>query len=98
MTPSDVVLHWRVPTSKPRVVVTESAELAQALDAAAQRWPGESRSALLVRLALQAAQAARAEQERQVEERLRQIDRWSGAFSNSYDAELLTALRSEWPP
>lgn len=38
-----------VPTIRPRFQVTETPEVARALDRAAQRWPGESRSKLLIR-------------------------------------------------
>ena len=77
--------------------VTETDALAQALDEAARRWPGESRSALLVRLALEGHQAAQAETEQLTRQRVAAIDRWSGAFSDGYDPDLLTELREGWP-
>ena len=42
-----------MPTTRPRHLVTETDELAAALNVAAHRWPGLSRSQLLVRLALE---------------------------------------------
>ena len=39
-----------MPTIRPRYQVTETPEVARALDRAAKRWPGEPRSRLLVRL------------------------------------------------
>ena len=86
-----------VPTTRPRVFVTETDELKRALDDAARRWPGESRSALLVRLALEGHDAAQIEHDQVVRSRLAAIDRWSGAFSDGYDPNLLAELREDWP-
>ena len=68
-----------------------------ALDDAAKRWPGESRSALLVRLALDGHHAAQVEHDAQVRRRVSAIDRWSGAFSDGYDPVELAELREDWP-
>ena len=46
----EVVHFLTMPTVRPRYQVTETPEVAQALDRAAKRWPGESRSKLLRRL------------------------------------------------
>lgn len=86
-----------MPTTRPRVFVTETDELTVALNRAAQRWPGESRSALLVRLALQGHHAAQGEQDRAIRRKVAAIDRWSGAFSDGYDPEVLGDLRQDWP-
>lgn len=86
-----------VPTTRPRVFVTETDELKLALDEAARRWPGESRSGLVVRLALEGHRAAQVEQDQLLRRRTAAIDHWSGAFSDGYDPELLTALRADWP-
>ena len=86
-----------MPTTRPRVFVTETDELKLALDDAARRWPRESRSALLVRLALEGHHAAQVEHDQEVRRRLDAIERWSGAFSDGYDPNLLTELRADWP-
>jgi hypothetical protein len=39
-----------VPTARPRYQITETTEVARALDLAAKRWPGESRVKLLRQL------------------------------------------------
>jgi hypothetical protein len=39
-----------MPTARPRIMVTESDELAAALDSAASRYPGLTRAQLLIRL------------------------------------------------
>ncbi|WP_145985226.1 hypothetical protein [Mycobacterium leprae] len=41
---------YLVPTTRPRYQVTETPQVAHALDQAAKRWPGEPRSKLLRRL------------------------------------------------
>ena len=97
VTPMALVLHCGVPTTRPRVFVTETDELTVALDDAAQRWPGESRSALLVRLALEGHQAAGVEHDAEVRRRLSAIERWSGAFSGCYAPDYLERLREDWP-
>ena len=47
-----------MPTLKPRIQVTETPELAQALALAQELWSGESKSALVCRLAELGAQSA----------------------------------------
>lgn len=47
-----------VSTTRPRYQITETPEVAQALDRAAQRWPGEPRSKLLRRLIIDARRSA----------------------------------------
>ena len=86
-----------MPTTRPRVLVTETDELKLALDEAASRWPGESRSALLVRLALEGHQAAQGAHAAEVHDRIEAIDRWSGAFSEGYEPDLLKRIREDWP-
>ena len=54
VTPIRVGVTLPVPTTRPRHYVTETDELAAALDAAALRWPELTRSQLLVRLAISA--------------------------------------------
>jgi uncharacterized protein YfiM (DUF2279 family) len=85
-----------MPTTRPRHYVTETDELAAALDAAAARWPGLSRAQLLVRLALTAADdEVRATQELR-DHRLAALDRLaSGDFA--YPEGYLAELREDWP-
>lgn len=86
-----------MPTTRARVFVTETDQLKLALDDAARRWPGQSRSSLLVRLALEGHHAAQIEHDQAVRRRLNAIERWSGAFSDGYDPNLLVKLREDWP-
>ena len=46
-----------MPTARPRHQITETDDIAAALDLAADRWPDESRSDLMRRLVLAGAQA-----------------------------------------
>ncbi len=82
-----------MPTVRPRHNITESDELAVALDAAEQRWPGESRARLLTRLALEAHRAA----QRSVDDRIAAIRRHGGVATGCYGQEYLAAERNGWP-
>ncbi len=77
--------------------MTETDELAAALDAAAARNPGVSRGQLLTRLALEGhgvAQQAQAERRRH---RLDALRAHSGSLTGAYDPEHRERLREEWP-
>jgi len=85
-----------MPTIRPRHYVTETDDLAAALDAAAVRWPGLSRAQLLVRLALSAADAETHAQEALRGRRVAALERLaSGDFA--YPAGYLADLREDWP-
>lgn len=86
-----------MPTTRPRHLVTETDELAAALNAAGERWPGLSRSQLLVRLALAGDQAARREQDERRRRRLEAVRGHSGVLTGVYESGHLEKLRSEWP-
>ncbi len=78
-------------------MVTESDELRAALDAAAIRWPGTSRSELLARLALAGAGAVHRSDAERAEHRRAALHALVGAFSGCYGPGYLDGLRSEWP-
>ena len=83
-----------MPTTRPRYMITETDDLAAALDAAAARWPDLSRPQWLVRLALAAAEPLNAEQQRK--RRLAALERLaSGEFA--YPSGYLAELREDWP-
>lgn len=87
-----------MPTTRPRHYVTETDDLAAALDAAALRWPGLSRSQLLVRLAISAGETERAAQQERRDRRLAALDRINaGAFNDLYAPDYLERLREDWP-
>lgn len=86
-----------MPTTRPRHQITETPEVAHALDLAARRWPRESRSKLLMRL-LRTGSAA-LEQERSEEDRVRldAIDASSGKYADAFGEGYLAELRQDWP-
>ena len=91
------MLHFDVPTTRPRHFVTETDELAAALDAAAQRRPDLSRAQLLVQLAIEGDHAAQQQQERRRQRRRAAVRQHSGALTGAYGPDFLATLRADWP-
>jgi len=77
--------------------VTETDDLANALDAAASRWPGVSRPRLLVRLALEGHRAAQQAHDERRRRRLAAVREHSGILTGAYGPGYLEQLREEWP-
>jgi hypothetical protein len=86
-----------MPTTRPRHFVTETDDLAAALDAAATRWPGLSRAQLLVQLALEGHHAAHRAHDERHRRRLAAVREHSGVLTGAYPADYLDQLRDEWP-
>jgi len=86
-----------MPTVRPRHQVTETDELARALDLAEKRWPGESRGRLLVRLALTGADVLAADDAARLDDRRRAVLAGSGALTGCYRPGYLDELRQDWP-
>lgn len=86
-----------MPTKRPRHFVTESNELAEALDAAARQWPDLSRAQLIVQLALAGQRAVQRDDDERRERRLAAIRTNSGSLTGLYPGGYLGELRSEWP-
>jgi hypothetical protein len=86
-----------MPTTRPRHLVTETDDLANALDAAASRWPGVSRPQLLVRLALEGHRAAQQAHDERRRRRLAAVRENSGILTGAYGPGYLEQLREEWP-
>ena len=85
-----------MPTTRARHFVTETDDLADALDEAERRWPGLSRLQLLVRLALEGHHAAqRAHDDRR--RRLEAVRHHSGSLTGAYGPGYLKNLGEEWP-
>ncbi len=86
-----------MPTSRPRHFVTETDDLAQALDAAAFRWPGLSRAQVLVQLALEGHRAVQQAHDETRRRKLAALRAHSGMLTGAYGPDYLQRLREEWP-
>jgi len=86
-----------MPTTRARHFVTETDDLADALDEAERRWPGVSRLQLLVRLALEGHRAAQRAHDDRRRRRLEAVRRHSGSLTGAYGPDYLKNLREEWP-
>lgn len=88
-----------MPTTRPRHTLTETDELAAALEAAAVRWPEDaaSRTALLLRLIQAGQQTIAADREQERERRRAAVEHTAGTLTGVYGAGYLERLRGEWP-
>jgi len=86
-----------MPTTRPRYQITETDEVARALDAAERRWPGEPRSRLIVRLVTENGESINEVSDAETARRLAAIDAIAGTFPGLSNPRLLKKLRDEWP-
>jgi hypothetical protein len=87
-----------MPTTRPRLTITETDDVARALDDAAVRWPEiGSRQQLLLRLLKEGHESLRRDRDEDAERRRQAIRRTSGSLTGSYAPDYLTALREDWP-
>ncbi len=84
-----------MPTTRKRYQVTETDEVQSALDAAAVRWPGESRSRLLVRVIRAGGESV--EEQRVAGSRLAAVRRASGSYEDGFAENYLETLRGDRP-
>lgn len=80
-------------------MITETADVAKALDDAAKRWPEDShdRRKLLLHLVEEGHRAALEQHETLVAERRRAVTRTGGALTGVYGPGYLDKLRQDWP-
>lgn len=88
-----------MPTSRPRHTITETDDVARALDRAADHWPQDAskRGQLLLHL-VQAGN--RTLEHVDAEQRLRRqaaVQRTAGALTGVYPSDYLRRLRDDWP-
>lgn len=86
-----------MPTTRPRHQITETPDIARALDLAARRWPGESRSKLLVRLLRVGSAALDQERDDDRHRQLQAIEATSGKYGDVFPEGYLAELRQDWP-
>jgi hypothetical protein len=84
-----------MPTVKPRHAITETSEVAHALDVARRRWPGQPASRLLTRLIETGAQAVEAEDGATQVDHERAVSALT-TLSAHYPEGYLEELREEW--
>jgi hypothetical protein len=86
-----------MPTARPRHQVTETPSIARAIDCAAERWPGEPRSKLLLRLVEAGGDALAHQADRRFKEHRAAVEASSGAFTDAFGPGYLAELREDWP-
>lgn len=84
-------------TTRPRHTITETDDVAAALDLAAERWPEESRADLLRRLVDEGRRALDAEREEGLRARRAALRRAAGSMTGVYRTDELERLREDWP-
>lgn len=88
-----------MPTARRRHMITESEHVAQALAAAAQRWPADrgNRSKLLLRLLEEGHRAVLDQRAHNVASQRDAVVRTSGVLTGVFGENYLAALREDWP-
>jgi len=88
-----------MPTTRTRHTITETEDVARAIDEAAKRWPDEraARSRLLLRLVAEGYRTLIEERDEQAARRRAAVQRTSGSLTDVYSDDHLDRLRSEWP-
>ncbi|BBX73343.1 hypothetical protein MSHI_12490 [Mycobacterium shinjukuense] len=86
-----------MPTTRPRYQVTETPEVAQALDRAAKRWPGEPRSTLLRRLIEVGGGILERDERAEDGAHRAAVLASSGRYPEAFGPDYLAELRADWP-
>jgi len=86
-----------MPTLRPRHQVTETPDVARAIDLAARQWPGEPRSKLLLRLIAAGSVALDQDKAEQARERRAAVAASSGKYADAFGPDYLAQLRKDWP-
>jgi hypothetical protein len=88
-----------MPTTRRRHFITETDEIVEALDVAAERWPNEagSRAALVRRLLMEGHRSIIDAQGQRREANRAALLRTSGALTGLFGEGYLEELREDWP-
>lgn len=89
------MVHSGVPTARPRHQITETDDIAAALDIASERWPDEPRSDLMRRLIVTGAHAlseSPIERTLEIESALQSL----ASLTDAYPPGYLERLRADW--
>lgn len=87
-----------MPTERPRLTITETDDVVEAIDVAAQRWPEvRSRRELLLRLVEQGRDVIERDRTEEAERRRQAILQTSGTLTGAYEPGYLDRLRDDWP-
>lgn len=88
-----------MPTTRPRHTITETEDLARALDAAARIWPEirDDRTLLLRRVLARGLEAVELDDETRRVRRLAAIRAGAGSMTGIYPPGEADRLRNEWP-
>jgi len=88
-----------MPTTRPRHLITETEQVAQALNDASARWPADkdNRAKLLLHLLEEGHKAVIGQRESVVRGRRHAVARTSGALTGLYGEGYLSELRDDWP-
>lgn len=88
-----------MPTTRPRHLITETEQLALALDDAARRWPEDraSRAKLLLHLVEEGHLALLDNAAERRRTRLAAVRKTSGALTGMFGPGYLKQLREDWP-
>lgn len=85
-----------MPTVKPRIQVTETSELTEALAVAEELWPGESKSSQVCRLAALGAESAIERRFAQSLERQQAIAELQRELGDTFAGLTLKEVRAAW--
>lgn len=86
-----------MPTARPRYQVTETPDLTHLLDRAAERWPGEPRSKLLLRLIAVGGETLASEGLIQDGAHRAAVIATSSRYAAAFGPDYLTEIRADWP-
>ncbi len=86
-----------MPTARLRYQVTETPQVAHALDLAAKQWPGVPRSKLLLRLVKAGCDSLDVEQHAEADAHRVAVTAGSGRDPDAFGPNYVSELRQDWP-